>query len=92
MIGDTFMYKIYENDVKYAKVTKIERDCVKKQWTFCFDLYNSKEDSNVECEVGFFRMYIKKSGRETNPVNFPNPVSIRSYRIPKKITGFQKIN
>ena len=32
-VGDTFMYKIYENDVKVAKVTKIERDCAKKQWT-----------------------------------------------------------
>ena len=61
MIGDIFMYKIYENDVKYAKVTKIERDCVKKQWTFCFDLYNSKEDSNVECEVGFFLLITKEN-------------------------------
>lgn len=60
-IGDTFMYKIYENDVRIAKVTKIERDCVKKQWTFCFDLFNSKEDNNVECEVGFFLLITKEN-------------------------------
>ena len=55
------MYKIYENDVKVAKVTKIERDCAKKQWTLCFDLFSSKEEGNVECEVSFFLLITKEN-------------------------------
>ena len=53
-VGDTFLYKLNENEFKIAKVTKIDRDFVKKQWTFLFELYNSKDDDNVECEVSFF--------------------------------------
>lgn len=60
-VGDTFMYKIYENDVKVAKVTKIERDFAKKQWTLCFDLFSSKEEGNVECEVSFFLLITKEN-------------------------------
>ena len=60
-VGDTFMYKIYENDVKVAKVTKIERDCAKKQCTLCFDLFSSKEEGNVECEVSFFLLITKEN-------------------------------
>ena len=60
-VGDTFMYKLNENEVKVAKVTKIDRDFVKKQWTFLFDLYNSKDDDNVECEVSFFLLITKQN-------------------------------
>ena len=60
-VGDTFLYKLNENEFKIAKVTKIDRDFVKKQWTFLFNLYNSKDDDNVECEVSFFLLITKQN-------------------------------
>ena len=60
-VGDTFLYKLNENEFKIAKVTKIDRDFVKKQWTFLFNLYNSKNDDNVECEVSFFLLITKQN-------------------------------
>ena len=60
-VGDTFMYKLNENEIKIAKVTKIDRDFVKKQWTFLFELYNSKDDDNVECVVSFFLLITKQN-------------------------------
>ena len=60
-VGDTFLYKLNENEFKIAKVTKIDRDFVKKQWTFLFNLYNSKDDDTVECEVSFFLLITKQN-------------------------------
>lgn len=59
--GDIFMYKLNENEIKIAKVTKIERDFVKKQWIFMFDLFNTKDDINAECEVGIFLLITKEN-------------------------------
>lgn len=60
-LGGEFIYKLNENEIKIAKVTKIERDFLKKQWTFMFDLFNTKDDINAQCEVGIFLLITKEN-------------------------------
>ena len=64
-VGDKFIYKFGTsnsfNEMKYAIVTKIEQDLVKKQWYFSFDLYHSNEYIHPYCSVNFFILIIKEN-------------------------------
>ena len=64
-VGDKFIYKFGTsssfNEMKYAIVTKIEQDLVKKQWYFSFDLYHSNEYAHPYCSVNFFILIIKEN-------------------------------